>query len=99
MMKICKEENISGPSVSVVLPPPDFKPPNIIEKGSKVKMTMIMMMMMMTIVVVMIMRMYLFHVGIRLQRRMINGKVILIMNEDYKYLSLRQCQQRMINIR
>ena len=24
------EENISGPSVSVVLPPPDFKPPNII---------------------------------------------------------------------
>ena len=47
MMKICKEENISGPSVSVVLPPPDFKPPNIIEKGSKVKMTKIMMMMMM----------------------------------------------------
>ena len=46
MMKICIEENISGPSVSVVLPPPDFKPPNIIEKGSKVKMTMIMMMMM-----------------------------------------------------
>ena len=26
----------SGPSVSVVLPPPDFKPPSIIEKGSKV---------------------------------------------------------------
>ena len=43
MMKICIEENISGPSVSVVLPPPDFKPPNIIEKGSKVKMTKIMM--------------------------------------------------------
>ena len=40
--------NISGPSVSVVLPPPDFKPPNIIEKGSKVMMMMTMMMMMMT---------------------------------------------------
>ena len=54
MMKICKEENISGPSVSVVLPPPDFKPPNIIEKGSKVKMTKIMMMMMMmTIMMIM----------------------------------------------
>ena len=53
MMKICIEENISGPSVSVVLPPPDFKPPNIIEKGSKVKMTMIMMMMMMKMMMMM----------------------------------------------
>ena len=31
--------NVSGPSVSVVLPPPDFKPPDIIEKGSKVVMS------------------------------------------------------------
>ena len=56
MMKICIVENISGPSVSVVLPPPDFKPPNIIEKGSKVKMTTIMMMMMiMTMMMTMMM--------------------------------------------
>ena len=43
----------------MVLPPPDFKPPNIIEKGSKVK---VMVMMMIKIIRMMIMMMILLKV-------------------------------------